>query len=232
MSVLFTTADASPDNPYTYELFDPSGAEVVADATPTTTLQGVGSTTPTARANLSVVNPAAGRWLIVVVLNLTTSGKEFSQVINGNVLFNDASVTPVSGLPSSSATTIAQGASQPVLLQVTNTTGVGRTFTFSSNESDIAPVSTYIPAGVTELVTLKLSPTAAPGTAVTGQLTVTTNTSARRTPHQPTLAVIPYSTRSARRAPSPRPTCRSLDADSEARLPPQGLAQRRGEVYD
>ena len=192
MSVSFRTADASPDNPYTYELFDPSGAEVVADATPTTTLQGVGSTTPTARANLSVANPVAGRWLIVVVLNLTTSGKEFSQVINGNVSFNDPTVTPVS-LPSSSATTIAQGSSRSVSLQVTNTTGVGRTFTFSSNQSDIAPVSTYIPAGVTELVTLKLTPTAAPGTVVSGQLTVTTNTSATRTPHQPTVAVIPYS---------------------------------------
>jgi len=100
-------------------------------------------------------------------------------------------VTPVS-LPSSSATTIAQGSSRSVSLQVTNTTGVGRTFTFSSNQSDIAPVSTYIPAGVTELVTLKLTPTAAPGTVVSGQLTVTTNTSAR-TPHQPTVAVIPYS---------------------------------------
>ena len=195
MSVSFNTADANPDNPYTYELFDPSGAQVVADATPTTTLQGVGSTTPTARANLSVANPTPGRWLIVVVLNLTTSGNEFSQVIHGNVTFNNSGVTVLSGLPTATATTVAQGSSRSVQLEVTNTTGVGRTFTFASNQAspaDIAPVSAYIPAGVTELVTLTLSATASPGTVVTGQLIVTTNTSARRTPHQPTLAVLPY----------------------------------------
>jgi hypothetical protein len=170
MSVSFDTADANPDNPYTYELFDPSGAEAVADATPTTTLQGVGSGTPIARANLSVADPAPGRWLIVVVLNLTTSGNNFSQVVNGDVTFNNSGVTVLSGLPTASTTTVAQGASQPVLLQVTNTTGVGRTFTFSSNQSDIAPVSAHIPTGVTELATLTLAPTAAPGTVVSGQL--------------------------------------------------------------
>ena len=194
MSVSFNTADANPDNGYTYELFNPSGAEVTADATPTTTLQGVGSTTPTAKANLSVANPAPGRWLIVVVLNLTTSGQEFTQVVNGDVTFNNSGVTVLSGLPTSSTTILAQGTSQPVLLQVTNTTGVGRTFTFSSNQPDIAAMSAYIPAGVTQLVTLQLDPVAAPGTVVTGQLVVTTNTSAvlRRGVGQPTLAVIPY----------------------------------------
>jgi hypothetical protein len=194
MSVSFNTADANPDNSYTYELFNPAGTEVVADATPTTTLQGIGSTTPTARANLSVANPAPGRWLIVVVLNLTTSGQEFTQVVNGDVTFNNSGVTVLSGLPTASTTTLAQGSPQPVELQVTNTTGVGRTFTFSSNQPDIAAVSAYIPAGVSQLVTLQLNPTAAPGTVVTGQLVVTTNTSApvRRGLSQPTLAVIPY----------------------------------------
>jgi hypothetical protein len=192
MSVALNTADANADNPYTYELFNPAGAEVVADATPTTTLQGVGSTTPTALANLSVADPAPGRWLIVVQLNLTTSGQEFSQVVNGDVTFNNSGVTVLSGLPTATTTTLAQGTSQPVLLQVTNTTGVGRTFTFSSNQPDIASVSAYIPAGVTQLVTLQLAPTAAPGTVVAGQLAVTTNTSARRSPNQPTLALLPY----------------------------------------
>ena len=178
MSVSFNTPDASADNPYTYELFSPTGQEVVADATPTTTLQGIGSTTPTAKANLSVANPAAGRWEIVIVLNLTTSGKEFSQVINGNVSFNNSGVTVLSGLPGAATTTIASGASQTVQLQVTNTTGVGRTFSFTCSVGDIAPVSTYIPAGVSELVTLTLTPTAAAGTVVSGSLAVTTNSSA------------------------------------------------------
>jgi hypothetical protein len=110
------TADANADNPYTYELWSPSGKEVVADATPTTTLQGVGSTTPTALANLSVANPAAGRWLIVVQLNLTTSGQEFSQVVNGDVTFNNSGVTVLSGLPTAPTTTIPQEATHQVQL--------------------------------------------------------------------------------------------------------------------
>ena len=198
MSVSLNTADASPDNSYTYELFSPSGTEVVSDATPTTTLQGIGSTTPTALANLSVANPAPGRWLIVVQLNLTTSGKEFTQTVNGNVTFNNSGVMVLGGLPTSASTTLAQNTAQPVLLRVTNTTGVGRTFTFTSSQpspADIAPVSTYIPAGVTELVTLQLTPSAAPGTVVTGNLGVSTTTSAtggRRAPNQSTMAVLPY----------------------------------------
>jgi len=95
-------------------------------------------------------------------------------------------------LPTATTTTVAQGTSQTVQLQVTNTTGVGRTFSFTASGGDIAPVSTYIPAGVTELVTLTLTPKAAAGTVVSASLAVTTNTSARRTPNQPTLAVLPY----------------------------------------
>ena len=98
MSVSFNTADASADNPYTYELYYPSGQEVVADATPSTTVQGIGSR-PTGKANLSVANPTAGRWLIVVQLNLTTSGNEFSQAVKGNVTFNNSGVTVLKGLP-------------------------------------------------------------------------------------------------------------------------------------
>jgi Subtilase family len=194
MSVSFNTADANPDNSYTYELFSPSGALVSGDGTPTTTLQGVGSDKPTARANLSVANPASGRWLIMVQLNLTTSGNEFSQVIHGNVTFNNSGVTVLAGLPTASTTTLPQGTSQPVRLEVTNTTGVGRTFTFSSTQPDIVPVSAYIPAGVTELVTLALNPSATVGTVVAGQVAVTTNDSfnQRRPPAQPTLAVLPY----------------------------------------
>ncbi len=56
-------------------------------------------------------------------------------------------------------------------------------------------MSAYIPAGVTELVTLALDPNAAVGTPVTANLVVTATTSAtgRRMPNQSTEAVIPYS---------------------------------------
>jgi hypothetical protein len=198
MSVSFNTADASADNPFTYELFSPTGQEVVADATPTTTLQGIGSTTPTAKANLSVANPVAGRWEIVIASGLTTSGQEFSQTINGDVTFDNSGVTVLSGLPTVATTALAQGTPQTVQLQVTNTTGVGRTFSFTSSVGDIAPVSTYIPAGVSELVSLTLTPTAASGTVVAGTLAVTTNSSVppprpgRPAPPMPTLALLPY----------------------------------------
>jgi Subtilase family len=198
MSVSLNTPDASADNAYTYELFSPTGQEVVADATPTTTLQGIGSTTPTAKANLSVANPVAGRWEIVIAQGLETSGQEFSQTINGDVSFDNSGVLVMSGLPTAATTTLAQGTPQTIQLDVTNTTGVGRTFSFTSSAGDIAPVSTYIAAGVSELVTLTLTPTAAPGTVVAGTLAVTTNSSVppprpgRPAPPMPTLAVLPY----------------------------------------
>ena len=196
MQVSLNTADANPDNPYTYELFDPNGNEVLADATPTTT-QVPPANPAVALANLSVANPIPGRWEIVVVLNLTTSGNEFSQAINGDVTFNNSGVSVASGLPTSASTTIAQGGSQPVVLNVTNTLGVGRTYTFSSNQPDIASVSAYIPAGATQQVTLQLKPTAAPATVVSGLLAVTAKTSAAASRRNPninvaTLAVLPY----------------------------------------
>jgi hypothetical protein len=117
MSVSFNTADANPDNPFTYELFSPTGQEVTADATPTKTLQGIGSTTPTAKANVSVANPVAGRWEIAILSGLTTSGQEFSQTINGNVTFDNSGVTVLSGLPTATTTTLAQGTPQTVQLQ-------------------------------------------------------------------------------------------------------------------
>ena len=95
---------------YTYELFYPSGKEVVSDKTPTTTLQGIGSdNADSARPTCRWPTRLAGRWEIVVQLNLTTSGKEFSQVVNGNVTFNNSGRDRDSGLPTSASTTLAQG---------------------------------------------------------------------------------------------------------------------------
>ena len=110
--------------------------------------------------------------------------------------FDNSGVTVLSGLPTAATTTLPQATPQTVQLQVTNTTGVGRTFSFTSSVGDIAPVSTYIPAGVSELVSLTLTPTAAPATVVSGTLAVTTNSSlpvnSRRPVPVPTVAVLPY----------------------------------------
>ena len=80
--------------------------------------------------------------------------------------------------------------SQPLQLQVTNVTGVGRTFTSLSDQPDIASVSAYIPAGVTQLVTLATDGGAV-RLAVWGKLPVRANLSDPSSPGQPTLASFP-----------------------------------------
>jgi hypothetical protein len=180
----FSTPDASPDNGMTFYLVNPSGSVAAEDATPTTTLQGIGSTTPTAAAALSVVNPAAGLWEIDEKLNLTTSGNEFNQVVSGSIGINVDSAKVLNGLPTSSATLITSGTSHAVNLRVTNTTGVGRSFTLTSSVSPTdlsggaASTPVYIPAGASALMTTNIVPaSAATPTVVAGTLNVISNTS-------------------------------------------------------
>jgi hypothetical protein len=85
IDVNFHTPDASADNKFTYFLLDPTN-KVVAQASAPTTVAGV----PVNNVTLVAPNPAAGRWEIDVELNLTTSGKEFTQVVNGTVAYNQA----------------------------------------------------------------------------------------------------------------------------------------------
>lgn len=80
LDVQLATADASADNRYTFYLVDPSGSVVATDTTPKTV-----NGTPVATAELQAANPAAGTWQIDVELNLTVSGKEFTQTVYGNV---------------------------------------------------------------------------------------------------------------------------------------------------
>ncbi|WP_051950962.1 S8 family serine peptidase [Actinacidiphila yeochonensis] len=80
LDATFSTPDASADNPMTFWLIDPNGT-VVQQVAATATTDASGATTATAR--LVAPAPAAGRWEIDVELNLTTSGKEFTQVVHG-----------------------------------------------------------------------------------------------------------------------------------------------------
>jgi hypothetical protein len=93
----------------------------------------------------------------------------------------------VAGLPTSPATVLPQGVPVTFVIGLTNTTGADQTFTFSSNQPDIAPASTDIAAGATDHQGLTLEPVAPKGTVVSGQLAITTNA-----PNHPTLAVLPY----------------------------------------
>lgn len=72
------TADASPDNKYTFYLINPSGAVAASASTPQTV-----NGKSVAMASLSVNQPASGTWQIDVVLDLTVSGKEFTQTVFG-----------------------------------------------------------------------------------------------------------------------------------------------------
>ncbi len=80
INVTFHTADASPDNRFTFYLVNPSGAVVATDSTPKT-ING----TSVATASLYTIRPVPGIWQIDVVLALTTSGKEFRQTVYGNL---------------------------------------------------------------------------------------------------------------------------------------------------
>ena len=191
LDVRFHTPDASADNGFTYYLIDPDGRVVTTDATPTTTVQGIGSDQPLADASLVTVNPKAGRWEIDVMLKLTTSGKEFTQTVHGTVGYNQSDASAYN-LPAVGKTVSAK--STPLYFRVTNTTGVGRSFRLSSTAGDITggAVSTpvYLPAGISALLTANLVPVAAPGTAVTGVVNVLSNTSVTGTSQ--TVAALPY----------------------------------------
>ncbi|HEX4224525.1 MAG TPA: hypothetical protein VHZ97_19300, partial [Pseudonocardiaceae bacterium] len=182
----------SPDNRMSFYLIDPNGDVVATDATPTTTVQGIGAGQPEADAALIAANPAAGRWEIDVELDLTTSGKEFTQDVAGTVGYDKSSVYPYN-LPT--GRTLAAGSSTPLYFRITNTTGIGRSFKLGSASGDLSggAVSTpvYLAPGSTALLTANLVPTAAAGTTVNGNVVVSTNTSSGSDTQQ--IAVLPYS---------------------------------------
>jgi hypothetical protein len=76
LNVAFRAPDASADNGFTFYLVNPSGTLVDTAITPTT----AGGDT----ADLYALHPTAGLWQIDVVLNLTVSGKEFTETVSGN----------------------------------------------------------------------------------------------------------------------------------------------------
>ena len=80
LNVALHTADASPDNVFSYFLVNPSGTVVSTASTPQTV-----NGQPTGNAELSTANPVAGLWQIDVALRLTVSGDEFTQTVFGDV---------------------------------------------------------------------------------------------------------------------------------------------------
>jgi hypothetical protein len=75
LTVNFQTADTSADDGFTAYLVRPSDGLLQTSAP---LVNGA--------ATLQVANPGVGLWEIDIRLNLTTSGKEFQQVVNGTVV--------------------------------------------------------------------------------------------------------------------------------------------------
>jgi hypothetical protein len=80
MDVKFRTKDASADNGFTFYLVNPSGTVVATDTSPKL-IKGKA----VARADLYTADPVAGVWQVDVVLDLTVSGKEFTQTVHGDL---------------------------------------------------------------------------------------------------------------------------------------------------
>jgi hypothetical protein len=174
LRVTFSTPDASPNDIIDYFLVEPNGLDGYYDRTPSTTAQGPGSSAASGRASIVVSDPTPGIWLIQAMIDLTTSGKEFTQTVVGNVDYNTANVHFLN-VPNSAAKKLAVGSKTIVAATVVNTTGLGRTFTLLSSNGDVAGPNVYIRAGGIALVTATLTPTAASGTAVSGEIAVVSN---------------------------------------------------------
>jgi hypothetical protein len=197
LDVTFHTEDTSANNTYTYYLVDPSGNIAVQDATPSVTGQGIGANDAAGNAYLSVADPVAGRWEVDAQLDLTVSGKEFTQAVSGTFGYDEAVVDDYGTLPTSTTTKVK--GSTPVDVRVTNTTGVGRTFTLVPTGKDITDMTditggavaagVYLPPGVTGLLTATV-PTAKAGTVAGGTLDVVSDTSVPKSPE--TIAALPY----------------------------------------
>jgi hypothetical protein len=200
LRVTFSTPDASADNIIDYSLVEPDGLDDYYDRTPSTTPQGIGSSTPNGHGAIVVADPSPGVWLAQAMVDFTESGKEFTQTVTGKVSFNTANVVG-DVVPNTPTRKLAAGSHNAVLVAVTNTTGVGRDFTLLSTNGDVTGPDVYIPAGASALVTGTLTPTAASGTAVTGEIAVVSEGSALSSTLEAagyffdlqTLALLPYS---------------------------------------
>jgi hypothetical protein len=194
LGVTVTTPDASADNPMTLFLVNPAGTSVATHVANGRTRNGVllapgaGGQTVT----YHVPNPMAGTWEIDVELNLTSSGKEFTQTVVGDVLPQAPAITsPVDGAPVASTTPLIAGTGVPgdtvtVKDACTATVGAGGTWsctpssalpsgplTLTATQADqtgnpsaaSAPVTITVPAGSTS-TTGTVSGTAPPTLAL------------------------------------------------------------------
>ncbi|MCW2541515.1 MAG: hypothetical protein JWN95_3240 [Frankiales bacterium] len=119
-----------------------AGTNVVVDSSGIALGQGLGT-------QLNAINPIAGRWRIVVLVQNPVTGKDLEQSFTGKIAFNQSNLASI-GLPNSVKTKIAAGSTVTAKLWVNNT--------------GIAPIDVQADARTTALQTLELAPQFSSGT--------------------------------------------------------------------
>jgi hypothetical protein len=110
LGVTVRTPDTSTDDPMTLYLVNPAGARV---ANPRLTVQTINGTSMQA-ATAHVANPMPGTWEVDVALNLTSSGKEFTQTVVGDVLAQAPAISsPAGGATLTSTMPLISGTGTP-----------------------------------------------------------------------------------------------------------------------
>jgi hypothetical protein len=184
LDISLNAPDHAADDPVHYYLLSPADLDpavtesgnifaTAIDTTPT-------PANPTGHASLIATDPQPGLWEIDVEQGATTDGTEFAQTVTGVVAYNQLAPIRETGLPTSTSTTVASGASLPITVRVKNTTNHVGFFSLQPSGDDITGGNTATPLelgpGATGTLTATLSPTAAAGTAVSGFLSVADST--------------------------------------------------------
>jgi hypothetical protein len=184
LDVSFFAPDHSSDDPVYYYLFSPADLQPAITESGNIDVTAVDTTptpdNPTGNASLIAADPQPGLWEIDVMQGATTDGTEFSQTVTGHVAYNRLAPVTETGLPTSTSTTIATGASVPVTVTVTNTTNHVGLFELLPSGNDVSGGNVATPEelapGATGTLTATLMPTATAGTAVNGIVSVIDST--------------------------------------------------------
>jgi Subtilase family len=184
LDVSFNAPDHAADDQVHYYLLSPADLDPAVTESGNIDATAIDTTptpdNPTGHASLIATDPQPGLWEIDVMQDATTDGTEFSQTVTGVVAYNQLAPVTETGLPTSTATTIAPGASVPITVTVKNTTNHVGLFELQPSGDDITGGNTATPKelapGVTGTLTATLSPKAAAGTAVNGFLSVVDST--------------------------------------------------------
>ncbi len=163
LGVTVKTPDTSTDNPMRLFLVNPLGARMTQTSLTVQTING----TPMLAATFHVANPIPGTWEIDVELNLTSSGKEFTQTVVGDVLPQAPAITsPAGGTTLTSTTPLISGTGTPGdKVTVSNGATVVCTATVATDGTWSCTPSLAIPGGPATLTATQADQTGNPSTA-------------------------------------------------------------------